>query len=99
MIRFLTFETTLIQFALIFSDRKPPGVGRGRGRGREDGAGGRPAKGIGRGMDDGGGRGGSGGRGKVGPGGKGAGNRGKDSDITLKSWIAHLYFTVVHDIP
>lgn len=40
-----------------FTDRKPPGVGRGRGRGRDDGAAGRPAKGIGRGVDDGGAKG------------------------------------------
>ncbi|KAI6674642.1 hypothetical protein NL676_002548 [Syzygium grande] len=58
------------------SDRKPPGVGRGRGRGREDGPGGRPAKGIGRGLEDGGSKGPGGGRGKGGPGGKGSGNRG-----------------------
>ena len=38
-------------------DRKPPGVGRGRGRGREDGPGGRPAKGMGRGLDEGGAKG------------------------------------------
>ncbi|URD90780.1 hypothetical protein MUK42_27258 [Musa troglodytarum] len=57
------------------TDRKPPGVGRGRGRAREDNSG-RPAKGIGRGLDDGGGRGG-GGRGRGGAGGKGGGARGK----------------------
>ncbi|XP_019452640.1 PREDICTED: probable U6 snRNA-associated Sm-like protein LSm4 isoform X1 [Lupinus angustifolius] len=57
------------------TDRKPPGVGRGRGRGgREDGPGGRPAKGIGRGIDEGGARGQGGSRG--GRGGLG-GNRGK----------------------
>ncbi|KAF9622076.1 hypothetical protein IFM89_029360 [Coptis chinensis] len=52
------------------SDRRPPGVGRGRGRGKEDGAGGRPAKGIGRSQDDGGGR----GRARGGPG-RSGGNR------------------------
>ncbi|CAK7348293.1 unnamed protein product [Dovyalis caffra] len=57
------------------SDRKPPGVGRGRGRGREDGPGGRPAKGIGRGLDDGGAKGMGGGRGRGGPGGKTGGSR------------------------
>ena len=63
-----------------FSDRKPPGVGRGRGRGREDGGpGGRQAKGVGRGLDDGGAKGAGGGRGKGGPGGKPGGNRGKSS--------------------
>ena len=62
---------------LAFSDRKPPGVGRGRGRGREDGSSGRPAKGIGRGLDDGGARGMGGGRGRGGPGGKTGGSRGK----------------------
>lgn len=60
------------------SDRKPPGVGRGRGRGREDGTSGRPAKGIGRGLDDGGGaKGMGGGRGRGGPGGRTGGNRGR----------------------
>ncbi|PQQ14553.1 hypothetical protein Pyn_35067 [Prunus yedoensis var. nudiflora] len=59
------------------SDRKPPGVGRGRGRGgREDGPGGRQAKGIGRGLDDGGSKGAGGGRGRGGPGGKAGGGRG-----------------------
>ncbi|KAJ8898594.1 hypothetical protein K2173_004207 [Erythroxylum novogranatense] len=58
------------------ADRKPPGVGgRGRGRGREEVAGGRTAKGIGRGLDDGVAKGG--GRGKGGPGGKPGGNRGR----------------------
>ncbi|XP_022926289.1 probable U6 snRNA-associated Sm-like protein LSm4 isoform X2 [Cucurbita pepo subsp. pepo] len=56
------------------ADRKPPGVGRGRGRGREDGPGGRPAKGMGRGFDD-GAKAASGGRGKGGPGGKPGANR------------------------
>ncbi|KAE9618482.1 putative sm-like protein Lsm4 [Lupinus albus] len=46
------------------TDRKPPGVGRGRGRGgSQDGPGGRPAKGIGRGFDEGGARGQGGSRG------------------------------------
>ncbi|KAL7239503.1 hypothetical protein ACSBR2_005405 [Camellia fascicularis] len=58
------------------ADRKPPGVGRGRGRGREDGPGGRPAKGVGRGIDDGGAKGMGGGRGKGGSSSKPAGNRG-----------------------
>ncbi|CAL5397303.1 unnamed protein product [Camellia sinensis] len=57
------------------ADRKPPGVGRGRGRGREDGPGGRPAKGVGRGIDDGGAKGMGGGRGKGGSSSKPAGNR------------------------
>ncbi|KAF5731450.1 putative U6 snRNA-associated Sm-like protein LSm4 [Tripterygium wilfordii] len=57
------------------SDRKPPGVGRGRGRGREDVAGGRGAKGIGRGFDDGGAK-GVAGRGRGGSSGKPGGNRG-----------------------
>lgn len=56
------------------ADRKPPVLGRGRGRGREDGPGGRPAKGMGRGFDD-GAKAASGGRGKGGPGGKPGGNR------------------------
>lgn len=60
-----------------FSDRKPPGVGRGRGRGREDGASGRQTKGIGRGLDDGGAKGAGGGRGRGGPGGRPGGSRGK----------------------
>ncbi|MQM04265.1 hypothetical protein Taro_037072 [Colocasia esculenta] len=60
------------------SDRRPPGVGRGRGRSREETAGGRPAKGIGRGQDDGGSK-GIGGRGRGGAGGKGGrgGGRGR----------------------
>ena len=60
------------------SDRKPPGVGRGRGRGREDVAsGGRPSKGIGRGLEDGSSKGMGGGRGgRGGPGGRTGGNRG-----------------------
>ncbi|ESR57540.1 hypothetical protein WN944_017044 [Citrus x changshan-huyou] len=58
------------------SDRKPPGVGRGRGRGREDGAGGRQAKGVGRGLDDGSAKGVGGGRGRGGSGGKPGGSRG-----------------------
>lgn len=59
-----------------FSDRKPPGVGRGRGRGgREEGPGGRTAKGIGRGVDEGGPK-GAGGRGRGGPGGRIGGGRG-----------------------
>lgn len=62
---------------LVFSDRRPPGVGRGRGRGREDGSGRQP-KGIGRGMDD-GGR-GVGGRGRGGPSGK-PGGKGMESFV------------------
>ncbi|KAK4775564.1 hypothetical protein SAY87_023525 [Trapa incisa] len=58
------------------TDRKPPGVGRGRGRGREDVPGGRPAKGIGRGLDDGGAKGPGGGRGRGGFGGRAIGGRG-----------------------
>ncbi|XP_043812331.1 probable U6 snRNA-associated Sm-like protein LSm4 isoform X2 [Manihot esculenta] len=54
------------------SDRRPPGVGRGRGRGREDG--GRPVKGIGRGLDD--AKAAGGGRGRGGSGGKTGGSRG-----------------------
>ncbi|KAG6787123.1 hypothetical protein POTOM_008754 [Populus tomentosa] len=57
------------------SDRKPPGVGRGRGRGREDGPGGRPAKGIGRSLEDVAAKGMGGGRGRGGPGGKIGGSR------------------------
>uniref|UniRef100_A0A3Q7I5R7 U6 snRNA-associated Sm-like protein LSm4 n=1 Tax=Solanum lycopersicum TaxID=4081 RepID=A0A3Q7I5R7_SOLLC len=56
-------------------DRKPPGVGgRGRGRGgsRDEGAAGRQAKGIGRGMEDAGAK----GRGKGGPGAKSGGKGG-----------------------
>lgn len=60
-----------------FSDRKPPGVGRGRGRGSQDAAGGRQAKGIGRGLDEGGAKGQGGSRGRGGPGGKPGGNRGQ----------------------
>ncbi|KAG7025056.1 hypothetical protein SDJN02_13879, partial [Cucurbita argyrosperma subsp. argyrosperma] len=56
------------------TDRKPPGVGRGRGRGREDGPGGRPSKGMGRGFDD-GAKAASGGRGKGSSGGKLGANR------------------------
>lgn len=56
----------------LFSDRRPPGVGRGRGRGREDG--GRPVKGIGRGLDD--AKAAGGGRGRGGSGGKTGGSRG-----------------------
>lgn len=70
-------EIALIWSSFLCTDRKPPGVGRGRGRGREDGPGGRPAKGVGRGLEDGGSKGAGGGRGKGGPGGKGSGNRGK----------------------
>lgn len=73
--------------AIPFSDRKPPGVGRGRGRGREDGPGGRPAKGIGRGLDEGGAK----GRGRGGPSGKPGGNRGKSSLISFQNAsIAHI---------
>ncbi|XP_015875093.2 sm-like protein LSM4 isoform X1 [Ziziphus jujuba] len=46
------------------SDRKPPGVGRGRGRVREEGPGGKQAKGVGHGVDDAGSRGLGGGRGR-----------------------------------
>ena len=72
-----------------FSDRKPPGVGRGRGRGREDGTSGRPAKGIGRGMDD-GAKGMGGGRGRGGPGGRTGGNRGRTFPLLLCVLIALL---------
>ncbi|OIV91290.1 hypothetical protein TanjilG_01821 [Lupinus angustifolius] len=59
------------------TDRKPPGVGRGRGRGgSQDGPGARPAKGIGRGVDEGGARGQGGSRGgRGGLGGRPGGNR------------------------
>jgi len=74
---------------IIFSDRKPPGVGRGRGRGREDVPGGRQAKGMGRGLDEGGPKGQGGGRGRGGPGGKPGGNRGK-SFFTFSNASLHL---------
>lgn len=73
VIKCLFFNSSCWLYIIIFPDRKPPGVGRGRGRGRDESSGGRPAKGIGRGLDDGiakgagRGRGGSGGK----PGGKG----------------------------
>jgi len=67
-------------------------VGRGRGRGREDGPGGRPAKGIGRGLaDDGGPKGMGGGRGRGGPGGKTGGSRGK---TWLEWWKRKKLFIV-----
>lgn len=78
-------EIALTLSAFLCTDRKPPGVGRGRGRGREDGPGGRPAKGIGRGLEDGGSKGPGGGRGKGGPGGKGSGNRGKI--FLVQRWV------------
>ncbi|XP_059652395.1 probable U6 snRNA-associated Sm-like protein LSm4 [Cornus florida] len=68
------------------ADRKPPGVGRGRGRGREDGPGGRPANGIGHGMDDGGGRCIGGGRGRGASGSK----PGVSRVINLYSFIPSL---------
>ena len=66
---------------LTFSDRRPPGVGRGRGRGREDGPGGRQPKGVGRGLDD-GAKNAGGGRSRGGSGGKTSGGRGKIAEIT-----------------
>lgn len=69
-----------------FSDRKPPGVGRGRGRGgREEGPGGRPAKGIGRGVDDGSIKGSGGGRSRGGPGGRSGGSRGTNHPYLFSS--------------
>lgn len=72
----IKFKFRFLFDQLCFSDRRPPGVGRGRGRGREDGAGGRQPKGIGRGLDDGGAK-GPGGRGRGGSGGKAGGSRGE----------------------
>lgn len=77
---------------LPFSDRKPPGVGRGRGRGREDGAPGRQVKGIGRGFEEGGAKGPGGGRGRSGPGGKPGGNRGKSSYIIINCKYCTITF-------
>lgn len=78
---FIKVETTskfwFLSDQLSFPDRRPHGVARGRGRGREDGAGGRQLKGIGRGLDDGGAKGSGGGRGRGGSGGKAGGNRGE----------------------
>ena len=81
---------------LFFLDRKPPGVGRGRGRGREDGPGGRPAKGIGRGLEDVAAKGMGGGRGRGGPGGKIGGSRGKTELEQLNRKNLNVCFSYKH---
>lgn len=74
-----------------FTDRRPPGVGRGRGRGgREEGS---KAKGVGRGLEDGGGRGAGAGRGRGGAGGRAAGNRGLS--LTLFLLFCFVLFPLV----
>ncbi|KAM7527075.1 hypothetical protein LguiB_030485 [Lonicera macranthoides] len=80
------------------SDRKPPGVGRGRGRGREDvTSGGRPSKGIGRGLEDGSSKGMGGGRGgRGGPGGRTGGNRGNHENNLLANQLLAFQLPRTH---